>query len=199
MKQMSEQVADWEYWSRWVPARKVAKRRPGKPSSVDIGIVAFMLGGGSTLEQVGAACGVTRERIRQLAKIHGLENGQPTRAKRAVEAVKAARDRLSFGRWGCSRAEYRGLGRGVTDAFQRQRQTSSGRGVAWEFANLWEWWCVWRDSGKWEERGRGADRYAMTRRGDCGPYATWNVVIKTNRENSQECRARGLNRFVKGE
>ena len=49
-----------------------------------------------------------------------------------------------------------------------------------------EWWKIWEDSGYWHERGHRKGQYVMARFGDKGPYATWNVKIITNRENSKE-------------
>lgn len=43
---------------------------------------------------------------------------------------------------------------------------------------------MWEASGKWDERGRGALKYAMCRIGDTGPYAPGNVYIATNTQNA---------------
>jgi hypothetical protein len=181
---MSKQIHNWKPWTKV------------KPSRVCVLTVEVMLQAGSTLEEVGQRFGVTRERIRQIAKTHGIPCGRPTRTKLNADRRTAEKDQSSVAKWGCSVAEYRALGRPVTDAFQRQRQNASKRGIAWEFATLWEWWCVWRDSGKWAERGRKDGQYVMARRGDVGPYAPWNVEIKTSNENCAEGRSRIL---VKGE
>lgn len=46
-----------------------------------------------------------------------------------------------------------------------------------------EWVKIWRDSGKWEQRGRCAGQYCMARINDLGHYEVGNVEIKTHREN----------------
>jgi hypothetical protein len=46
-----------------------------------------------------------------------------------------------------------------------------------------EWWKIWQGSGRWEQRGKGAQRYCMCRVGDEGPYQVGNVFIATNAEN----------------
>lgn len=46
-----------------------------------------------------------------------------------------------------------------------------------------EWLAVWRESGHFDERGNGGDRYAMCRYGDAGAYEVGNVYIATNRQN----------------
>ena len=49
-----------------------------------------------------------------------------------------------------------------------------------------QWLQLWLDSGKWEERGRGGDKYCMCRIGDNGPYAVDNVFIATNSQNTSD-------------
>jgi hypothetical protein len=49
-----------------------------------------------------------------------------------------------------------------------------------------EWYDIWLSSGKWEERGRGANAYCMCRYGDKGPYNKNNVYIATNADNGKE-------------
>jgi hypothetical protein len=49
-----------------------------------------------------------------------------------------------------------------------------------------QWATIWLDSGKWDERGWGADSYCMSRFGDVGGYEAGNVFIQTNRENGIE-------------
>jgi hypothetical protein len=49
-----------------------------------------------------------------------------------------------------------------------------------------EWMAIWRESGRWEQRGGGLDQYCMARYHDVGPYAVGNVRICTNRENFSE-------------
>ena len=52
-----------------------------------------------------------------------------------------------------------------------------------------QWWGLWVDSGKWEQRGPLGYQYCMSRFGDEGPYSLDNVVIRLNRENrADRCR-----------
>jgi hypothetical protein len=69
-------------------------------------------------------------------------------------------------------------------AYISHRNNARHRGVEWGFT-LWSWWCVWRDSGHWNDRGPGYG-YVMCRRGDVGPYAPHNVYIATAIQNSAE-------------
>ena len=69
--------------------------------------------------------------------------------------------------------------------YMRQRANARGRGILWEIS-FEDWWSVWQQSGKWEERGREAHQYCMSRKNDDGPYSVENVRIVTMKENSQE-------------
>lgn len=46
-----------------------------------------------------------------------------------------------------------------------------------------EWWKIWQNSGHWEERGVGLDKYQMCRYGDIGPYSKDNVYIAKQKDN----------------
>jgi hypothetical protein len=49
-----------------------------------------------------------------------------------------------------------------------------------------EWEQIWIASGKWDQRGRGADKYCMCRVGDQGCYEVGNVFIGLGRINVRE-------------
>lgn len=68
----------------------------------------------------------------------------------------------------------------------RQHKTNAGtRGVEWHF-DFDSWLSVWHQSGKLHLRGKGKDRYCMSRPGDVGPYAPWNVRIVLFGDNVRE-------------
>ena len=52
--------------------------------------------------------------------------------------------------------------------------------------SLEEWCEIWRRSGKWLERGRGADKYCMCRKGDIGAYSLGNVFIGQGKHNVRD-------------
>lgn len=73
----------------------------------------------------------------------------------------------------------------VHGAYEKQMANARKRGIAWLFTRA-TWWRVWLDSGKWEQRGTSSRQYVMARHLDLGPYAPWNVSIKTASENAIE-------------
>ncbi|MEZ0602940.1 hypothetical protein ACAX43_12415 [Paraburkholderia sp. IW21] len=51
-----------------------------------------------------------------------------------------------------------------------------------------EWFQVWIDSGKWEQRGTKRGQYCMSRYNDLGDYEIGNVFIQLHSENILEFR-----------
>ncbi|MEK1932225.1 MAG: hypothetical protein AAAC47_21105, partial [Pararhizobium sp.] len=68
--------------------------------------------------------------------------------------------------------------------FCRQRMNAKARGIEWNLSFA-DWWRIWRDSGKWDQRGRGY-RFNMARYGDSGPYSEENVYICTGAQNASD-------------
>jgi hypothetical protein len=67
--------------------------------------------------------------------------------------------------------------------FDKQKANSKFRGI--EFALTFEqWWDIWQQSGKWDQRGCKKGQYVMSRVGDVGPYAVGNVFIQQHKQNS---------------
>lgn len=69
--------------------------------------------------------------------------------------------------------------------YLRQRQGAYERGVGWEITFI-EWLTIWRESGKWDQRGTGKKGYCMARNGDVGPYKIGNVSIQPSTQNSRD-------------
>ena len=69
-----------------------------------------------------------------------------------------------------------------------------------------QWWDIWQQSGKWEERGCRKGQYCMSRKGDVGPYSVDNVFIQLSSQNaidgnkgkiwSKERREKEIDRFI---
>lgn len=106
---------------------------------------------------------------------------------------KAANERQTVAAFGMTSAELNLLAPGVPLHSQEHpkrryishRNNAKMRGIEWQFTFI-TWWAKWGESGKWNQRGMGADRYCMARFGDVGPYSPDNVRIATHRENLLE-------------
>ena len=67
--------------------------------------------------------------------------------------------------------------------FARQKGTAKCRKIDWHLS-FDEWYDIWMQSDKWEQRGRGEGKYCMSRKGDTGPYSADNVFIQECVKNS---------------
>ena len=62
------------------------------------------------------------------------------------------------------------------------KSKAKSRGI--EFNLTYEqWWDIWQQSGKWDQRGKGKGSYVMSRIGDKGGYTLGNVFIQSNSDN----------------
>jgi len=66
--------------------------------------------------------------------------------------------------------------------YKAQKSNARTRGIAF-FLTFEEWLAIWIESGKLDQRGRGAEKFCMCRNGDIGSYEVGNVFIGTGREN----------------
>lgn len=156
---------------------------------------------GETLQQIGDAYGVSRERVRQvLSRQYGItarDGGYSIIRAEKKQKRRAAQDAKCQAKYGCSYRNYLSVvreerrmmreGAGADQlprrAFGRQRTNAKARGISWELT-FWEWWVIWQESGKWSRRGKRADGFCMCRKGDVGPYSKDNVYIATIAENA---------------
>lgn len=67
-------------------------------------------------------------------------------------------------------------------AYKWHKTNAAKRGIEFLFT-FEEWKNWWIETGKWEFRGVGRDKYCMCRFHDTGPYALWNVYCATNGKN----------------
>ena len=70
-------------------------------------------------------------------------------------------------------------------AYSHQKSNAKQRDVGFNLT-FDEWKQIWVDSGEWERRGRGSDKYCMCRIGDSGAYEVGNVFIDQNCRNVSE-------------
>jgi hypothetical protein len=142
-----------------------------------------------TLEELGILHGITRERVRQIISVHGLSRKDGFASKRTQvrrEAAKRRQDDKYLKRCGCSFAQYKQiLVAGGTGPWKEQRRNAYERGVPWKLT-LYEWWAIWEQSGRWENRGRHKGQYCMQRVDDVGAYERGNVFIATTTKNCRD-------------
>ena len=74
-------------------------------------------------------------------------------------------------------------------AYDGHKKCAKRRGIPF-LLTFDKWLDLWISSGHWEERGRGKDKYCMSRIGDLGAYVAGNVFIQTNSQNTRDSNAR---------
>jgi hypothetical protein len=71
--------------------------------------------------------------------------------------------------------------------FRDHRAMAKRRGIDFNLTHE-QWWGIWEQSGKWEQRGIKKGQYVMSRKNDVGPYELGNVYIQTQDQNMSESR-----------
>ncbi len=150
---------------------------------------AVLFRSGKTYQEIADLHGLTRQRVQQLISKIGVtrnDGGGHFRAELNDQKRAIHMDVMSVRKWGCAFSEYQTLRdmKKPTRAFASQRNAARHRGIGWELT-LWDWWLIWQESGKWEQRGRGFG-YVMARFGDIGPYARGNVEIIPQPQNIKD-------------
>lgn len=156
---------------------------------------------GKTLAEVSILFGISRERVRQILEENGL-NGKSGGIHRKVEIKKEKSDQRFFKNHGCTREQFeivkghhKEKSRSPWHAFKAQRRNAKSRGVEWRLV-FWDWWLIWSDSGKWDDRGRGTNHYCMCRVGDAGAYEKGNVYIASVTHNSSLGKSLAIDRGI---
>lgn len=67
--------------------------------------------------------------------------------------------------------------------YSKQKENAKRRGIPF-LLTYDEWWKIWEDSGKWDQRGNKIGSYVMSRQNDEGFYAIGNVYITPFTANS---------------
>ena len=187
-------------------SKREEKKKMGRPTTFTEdkkNIAIKMFGNGATLQQIADVVGLSRERVRQILKVIGVD---PSTGGRAIRGLLSShshiseenrkqrkREQLIFERYGITlelfelfSKEYgrASLPSSPLHKYRSQKTNATHRGIEWNIT-LAEWWRIWQLSGHWQQRGRG-NGYCMSRLGDTGAYAVGNVEIKTIGENSSE-------------
>jgi hypothetical protein len=148
---------------------------------------------GKTVAEIAEIYSVTRQRISQILVARGVsktEGGKHLQLVARRLATKLKIERKHLEKWGCTAEQFKAVrgdrklgSKSPYQAFHNQLQSAFCRNVPWKL-NFWQWWQIWEESGKWEERGRGTSGYCMCRNGDEGAYEQGNVYIGTVIHNS---------------
>ena len=66
--------------------------------------------------------------------------------------------------------------------YTQHKSNAKRRGIDF-LLTLDEWKSIWLESGKFDQRGKGAEKYCMCRIGDVGAYEVGNVFIELGKKN----------------
>jgi len=140
--------------------------------------------GGRTLQEVGDAHCVSRERVRQILSKVGIkaqDGGANLKAIKKHKDALSERDNRHLKRYGVDYKGYLCIPTGARKAFNRQRDNARARGFSWAIG-MWEWWELWQKSGRWEKRGQSADSFVLSRIRMARDFTPDNVYVCTLRE-----------------
>ena len=73
----------------------------------------------------------------------------------------------------------------IRNKYSCQKSKAKQRGIDFQLT-FEEWWNIWQQSGKWEQRGFRKGQYVMSRKNDIGPYAIENVFIQSCEDNHKQ-------------
>ncbi len=81
----------------------------------------------------------------------------------------------------------------IKRAFKAQQDASKVRSIEFLFTfEEWiDWWCQNLGPDWFKKRGRLRGKYCMARKGDTGPYASWNVKCILSEHNALERKDTG--------
>lgn len=163
--------------------------------------MAFLYKQGKTLQEIGEAYGISRERVRQLIKPLGLSGSNSGRSLKSASertdrkaTLNSNRDRRTKLTYGCDylTAIDSNEGKPLSDKksaaylYLIQRKNAIyHRDIGWEIT-FPEWIMIWKESGRWAERGKAKGKYCMGRIKDSGPYHPLNVYICPFEQNGAD-------------
>jgi transposase len=166
-----------------------SRHAAGSPVDARAEKMVLMYRQGLTLEKIGQAFDLSRERVRQILKKQGVtgEHGGQSKVSRSKrQALANELNASSLAKWGLPRDEMnKWRSAGLVYAYKNQRSAAKCRGISWGL-NFAQWLDVWLTSGKLEQRGRGKGKYCMSRIKDSGGYEIGNVHIQPCEDNSRE-------------
>lgn len=152
---------------------------------------------GETLDAIGKAYGLTRERVRQIIRknygeiIHERIQRRVENRLRQIEEHRVGKQDARAARWGLTGEEYARIrtryGRrsdphSPFQAYVNQERNAHRRDIPWTLT-FPEWWAIWERSGKWEERGRPPG-YGLARVNYARGFTSDNVKVVPGAESS---------------
>ena len=148
---------------------------------------------GKTQAEISSMYSVSKQRIGQVLARHGVTGKQGGRSViKGIRELKKLEhlQKVSIEKYGCTVEQFDLIRtkrpKGSMSpylTFSIQRKHANERGVEWNL-KFWDWFLIWRESGKWDDRGRGSNGYCMCRIGDVGAYEIGNVYIGSVVHNS---------------
>jgi hypothetical protein len=150
---------------------------------------------GTSLEDIERQLPISVGTIRKVLKANGIswtDGGAHVRKLKKIAAKKPYVEPDFFAKYGCSKEVALSIPRTARKAFLDQKRHSKRRGIVFNFI-LTEWWAVWVQSGKWEQRGPGHG-YCMARNNDSGAYELGNIYITTGSKNMKHYQERRQNK-----
>lgn len=185
-----------------IPLRHRSPPRGLAPSQSDRNTeIALKWKSGLTLEEVAADYGITRERVRQIVRKLGLPpdvGGQSVKNLLSCSIRKERRRRRDedseakcLERWGMSRESLNEISpyqrshpNHPTRIFTSFRNNVRRTGIRFELT-FPQWWRLWQESGRWDERGRGFG-YWMARWDSDQPWRLDNIRIVSGSERARD-------------
>lgn len=154
--------------------------------------IAALCAEGKSLRQIGAALGITYERVRQIIAKTGIQRikSKSTKTADRLAAARIGSDKRCMEKWGVSHEGMKALNAaGIIAAYRSQKSAARNRLIPWRLT-FQEWHACWLDSGKLDFRGRGRGRYVMTFSDRSRGYEVGNVRITLYEQSIRETRAR---------
>lgn len=142
--------------------------------------IEAMRRGGATLQAIGEAVGITRERVRQICRELGIvpdpkvkvrkrPSARPSRLPQSVHEARAFASERSLP------DPYR--------RFLQNRHSAKQRGIHWALT-FDEWWGLWKQH--YHLRGKTSGAWHLCRYLDSGGYIIGNVRVDRRIANDQE-------------
>jgi hypothetical protein len=75
----------------------------------------------------------------------------------------------------------------LKNKYWTQKACAKRRGISF-LLSYNDWWDIWQQSGKWNERGCKKGQYVMSRHNDMGSYEVGNIFIQQHGINIAEAQ-----------